>query len=148
MSKGDTFENDLLKLIFQNVDASLIGDATGLRGSTAPGFLYVSLHTGASDPGENMAQTTNEISYTNYSRIGVTRTSGAWTVTNNTVVPAAAITFPASGGGAGGTIQWFAVGASSTGAGKVLYRGTVSPNISVTSGVTPQLTTATQISED
>ena len=29
MSKGNTFETDLLKLILQNVDAALIGDATG-----------------------------------------------------------------------------------------------------------------------
>lgn len=40
MSKGNTFENDLLLLIFNNTDAALIGDATGLRGSSTAGSLY------------------------------------------------------------------------------------------------------------
>lgn len=148
MSKGDTFENDLLKLIFNNTTLPLIGDATGIVGSTGVGSLFVSLHT--ADPGEAGVQTTSEISYTGYSRMGVTRTSGGWTVTNNTVVPVTTISFPASTGGAGGTVTHFAVGTTNTagGAGKILYKGTVSPNIVVSNGVTPQLTTATQISED
>lgn len=146
MSKGDVFENDLLKLLFNNTSITTIGDASGILASATPGFLYVSLHT--ADPGEAGTQTTSEISYTGYSRIGVTRTSGGWTVTNNTVVPVATISFPASTGGAGGTVTHFAVGAAATSTGKVLYKGTVSPNIVVTNGVTPQLTTATQISED
>lgn len=146
MSKGDTFENDLLKLIFNNTTAALIGDATGIVGSTAPGFLYVSLHT--ADPAEAGAQTTSEISYTGYSRIGVTRTTGGWTVTANTVNPVATIGFPQSGGGAGGTVTNFAIGTSASGAGKVLYKGTVAPNIVVSTNVTPQLTTATSVIED
>ena len=39
------FPEELLKLILQNVDVTLIGDAGGLRGSVAAGSLYVSLHT-------------------------------------------------------------------------------------------------------
>ena len=31
MSKGNTFENDLLQLIFNNVDIADIGDASGLQ---------------------------------------------------------------------------------------------------------------------
>lgn len=145
MSKGDTFENDLLKLIFQNTAIALIGDASGVQPSAAAGFLYVSLHT--ADVAEGGAQTTSESAYTSYSRIGVTRTSGGWTVATNTVTPTATIAFPACTGGTS-TITHFAVGTSSTGAGKVLYKGTLSPTITVTNGVTPQLTTATQISED
>jgi hypothetical protein len=146
MSKGDTFENELLKLIFQNTAVTLVGDAGGLLPSAAPGLLYVSLHT--ADPGEAGVQTTSELAYTQYSRTGVTRTSGGWTVTNNTVVPVATIGFPAMSSGAGGTATFFAVGTGASGAGKVLYKGTVSPNIVVANGVTPQLTTATQISDD
>lgn len=145
MSKGDTFENDLLKLIFNNTDAANIGDATGLRGSTTVGFLYVSLHT--ADPAEGGAQTTNEVTFTPYSRVGVTRTTAGWTVTNNTVNPVAAITFQAATAGSN-TVTHFAVGTSSSGAGKVLYKGTVSPQIVVSNGVTPQLTTASTITED
>ena len=37
--------DDLLKLIFQNLDAANIGDATGLRGSTVAGNMWIALHT-------------------------------------------------------------------------------------------------------
>jgi hypothetical protein len=147
MSKGDTYENDLLKLIFNNTTMAKLGDATGAVGSTAPGFIYVSLHT--ADPGEAGSQTASEIAYTGYTRKGVTRTTGGWTVTTNTVQPVATISFDPSTGGAGGTVTYFAVGTDQTGStGKLLYSGTVSPSIVVTNGVTPQLTTATAISED
>ncbi|MTW08909.1 hypothetical protein GM524_13670, partial [Streptococcus pneumoniae] len=45
MSKTNTFENDLLLLVFNNTDITLIGDAAGLQNSAAAGSLYVSLHT-------------------------------------------------------------------------------------------------------
>jgi hypothetical protein len=108
----------------------------------------VSLHT--SDPGEAGDQTTNEIAYTDYARVAVARSGSGWTVTNNEVVPANPIQFPASTGGAGGTVGWFGIGTSTlaTGAGKLLYSGTVSPTIVVSSGVTPILTVATKVTED
>lgn len=148
MSKGNTFENELLLHIFNNAAIAGIGDVNGVLASATAGHLYVSLHT--ADPGETGDQTTSEISYTNYARVGVDRASGAtgWTVTNNSVSPGAAITFPASGGGAGGTVTHFGVGTADSGAGKLLYSGTVSPNIVVSSGVTPSLSTATAITED
>jgi len=75
------------------------------------------------------------------------RTSVGWTVTNNSVSPAAAITFPAATGGTE-TVTHFGVGTGASGTGKLLYKGAVTPNISVRNGVTPQLTTATAITED
>ncbi len=62
MSKSNTFENDLLALIFNNTDIADIGDAGGLQNSAAAGSLYVALHT--SDPGEAGNATTNETAYT------------------------------------------------------------------------------------
>ena len=148
MSKTNTFENELLLLVFNNTDITLIGDAAGLQNSAAAGSLYVSLHT--SDPTDTAAtgQTTGEISYTGYARVAVARTAGGWTVTGNSVSPTAAITFGAMTAGAGGTVTHFGVGTDSSGNGKLLYKGTVSPNIVVSNGVTPQLTTATAITED
>jgi hypothetical protein len=146
MSKGNTFENELLEHIFNNADITLIGDAGGLLGSVADGSLYVSLHT--SDPGEAGDQTTNEIAYTGYARVAVSRAGAAWTVTANSVSPASNIDFGEMTGGAGGTVTHFAAGASASGAGKLLYSGTVTPNISVTTGVIPRLTTATAVTED
>jgi hypothetical protein len=91
MSKGNTWENDLLLLVFNNTNAANIGDATGLRGSTAAGNLYLALHTG--DPGEAGDQTTNEANYTGYARMAVVRSAAGFTVTTNNVVNAALITF-------------------------------------------------------
>lgn len=142
MSKGNTFENDLLKLIF---NATAIADLAENDSSSPATNLYVSLHT--ADPGEAGDQTTNETSYTSYARVAVARTSGGWTVTNNSVSPAAEISFPACTGSTA-TITHFGVGTASSGAGKLLYKGTVTPNISVSSGVTPKLTTASAITED
>jgi hypothetical protein len=142
MSKGDTFENDWLKLIFQATAIANIAD----NAATSPlTNLYVSLHT--ADPADAGNQTTNETAYTSYARVAVARTSGGWTVTGNSVSPAANIDFPACTGGTA-TITHFGIGTASSGTGKLLYSGTVSPNISVSSGVTPRLTTASTVTED
>lgn len=145
MSKSNSWENALLLLLFNNTNAANIGDATGLRGSTTAGSLYISLHT--ADPGEAGDQTTSEATYTSYARVAVARSGAGFTVTANSVSPAATITFPAATGGTN-TITHFGIGTASSGTGVLLYKGTVSPNISVTSGVTPQLTTATAVTED
>lgn len=145
MSKGNTFENELLKLIFNNDNIANVGDATGLRGSSTAGSLYVALHT--ADPGEAGSQTTSECAYTNYARVAVARTSGAWTVSSNSVSPASAISWPACTGGSE-TATHFSIGTSSSGAGKILYKGAITPNIAISTGVTPQITTATAVTED
>ena len=53
---------------------------------------------------------------------------------------------PATGGSE--TITHFSVGKAVSGATDILYHGTVTPNIAVSDGVTPSLTTATAITED
>lgn len=145
MSKGNTFENELLEHVLNNADIALIGDATGLRGSSTAGNLYVALHTG--DPGEAGDQTTSECAYTSYARVAIARTGAAWTVTNNSASPASNISFPEATGGTE-TATHFSVGTASSGAGKILYKGTVTPNIAIATGVTPILTTASAITED
>lgn len=95
MSKSNTWESDLLNLVFNNTTASGIGDTTGLVGSTSAGVLYVSLHT--ADPGEAGNQTTNEATYTGYTRVSVARTSAGWTVSGSAPTQAAnfaQVTFP------------------------------------------------------
>jgi hypothetical protein len=142
MSKGNTFENDLLKLIF---NATAIANIADNASSSPLTSLYVAGHT--ADPGEAGDQTTSECAYTSYARVAVARTTGGWTVTNNSVSPVANIDFPAGTGGSG-TMSYFSVGTASSGAGKLLYSGTVTPNIVTGNGVTPRLTTATAITED
>lgn len=145
MSKSNTFENDLLLLLFNNTNIANIGDATGVRGSTTAGSLYLALHT--ADPGEAGAQNTSETTYTSYARVAVARTAGGFTVSGNQVTLAAAAVFPTCTGGTA-TITHFSLGTASSGAGKVLYKGTVTPNIAVSTGVAPELTTGTTITED
>jgi hypothetical protein len=142
MSKGDTFENDLLKLIFNATAITNVADNAATSPLTQ---LFVSLHT--ADVGEAGSQTTNEVAYTGYARVGVNRNSGGFTVTANSVSPAANIDFGACTAGTATATHW-AVGTASTGVGKVLYKGTISPTISISTGVTPRLTTATAITED
>jgi hypothetical protein len=143
MSKGNTFENDFLLLLF---NATAIANIADNAASSPLTNLYVSLHT--SDPGEAGSQTSSEATYTGYARVAVARTSGGWTVSGNSVSPVATISFPQASAGTN-TITHFAVGTVTTGgAGKILYSGTVTPNISVSAGVTPQLTTSSAITED
>jgi hypothetical protein len=145
MSKTNAFENSLLLLIFNNTDIANIGDAGGLQNSATAGSLYVSLHT--SDPGEAGDQTTNEITYTDYARVAVARSGAGWTVTGNSVSPDSTVSFPIGSGGSG-TATHLGVGTASSGAGSWLYKGAISPTIVCGAGVTPQLTTATVITED
>lgn len=140
--KSDVFENDLLKLIFNGTAIANMAD----NAATSPlTNLYVSLHT--ADPTDTGNQTSSEANYTSYARVAVARTTGGWTVTGNSVSPVANITFPAATGGTS-TVTHFAVGTAASGTGKVLYAGTCTPTITVTNGITPQITTATTITED
>ena len=91
MSASNAFENSLLLLILNNTNIANIGDATGLRGSSAAGNVYVGLHT--ADPGEAGTQATSEATYTGYARVAVARTAGGWTVAGNAFSNTAAITF-------------------------------------------------------
>lgn len=132
MSKGNTYENDLLKLIF---NATAIANIADNAASSPLTSLYVSLHT--DDVGEGGDQTTNETSYTSYARVAVARSGSGWTVTGNAVENAALIQFPQCTGGSA-TLTHFAVGTASSSTGKVLYKGALSASLSVSSGIQPQ----------
>lgn len=143
MSKGDTFENDFLKLIFNATPIANIAD----NAATSPlTNLYLSLHT--ADPGEAGNQTTNEINYTGYARVPVARSGAGWTVTGNSVSPAADILFGTMTAGAGGTATHGVIGTDPSGAGKILWSGTLTPNIIVANGVTPKILAGSTIVED
>lgn len=145
MSKSNAWENALLLLLFNNTNAANIGDATGLRGSSSAGVFYISLHT--ADPGEGGSQNTSEIGYTSYARVSVARSGAGFTVSGNTVNPAADIVFPTGSGGSG-TATHIGIGTDSTGAGTLLYSGTLTPNIVCGTGIAPTVTTATALTED
>lgn len=143
MSKGNTFENDILALIFNATAISNIADNAASSPLTS---LYVSLHTG--DPGEAGNQTTSECAYTSYARVAVARNSGGWTVSGNAVSNAALVQFPQCTGGSE-TITHFAVGTAASSTGKVLYKGALGSSLAVSSGIQPQFATGDlDITED
>lgn len=133
---GNTAESDVLLLIFQNTNWANLGDATGLRGSTVAGSLFVQLHTAT--PGAAGNQTTNEAAYTNYARQAVARSSAGWTVTGSsptTAENAAAITFPQSASTE--TETFSSLGRASSGTGELLWFGPLTANLAVANLITP-----------
>ena len=141
--KGDTFENDLQKLIFNGTAISGLAN----NASSSPiTDLYVSLHS--DDPEDDGDQTTNECGYTSYDRVAVSRDGTGWVVTDNSVSPANDIDFPAATGSSC-TVTHFCIGTDDFPAtGKLLYCGTVTPNLAISTGITPRLTTGTTVTED
>lgn len=83
-----------------------------------------------------------------YARQAVARSGAGWTVSGNTAVLAATISFPAMTGGAGGTVTYFGVGLEVSGATQLVFFGTVTPNIAVAAGITPKLDTGTTITQN
>lgn len=140
MSKSNTFENDYMQLVFNNVAIAGLGDATGIRGSAVAGDLVISLHT--ADPGEAGTQLTSEAAYTGYARMPLARTAANFIVTDNAVRLAANLEFGACTASPGAPLTHFAIGTAASGAGKVLYKGTLTPTVTMAVGVVPRLTTA------
>lgn len=135
MSKSNAWETAILQHLFNNDNVANIGDATGLRGSSTAGSLYVSLHT--ADPGEAGNQTTNECAYTSYARVAVARTTGGWTVSGNAVTNVALIQFPQCTGGSE-TATHFGIGTAASSTGVLLYKGPLSASLAISSGIQPQ----------
>lgn len=142
MSFGDTFENDLLKLIFNAVAIANLADNAATSPLTE---LYVSLHT--ADPGEAGDQATSEVAYSGYARQAVLRDGTGWVVTGNSVSPANAIDFPEIASGTG-TITHAAVGVASSGATKILAKGALTPNITIEAGTIPRVKTDSALTLD
>ncbi len=100
------------------------------------------------DPGESGTQATSEATYTSYARVSVARTTGGMTAASaGSTSPVANVDFPACTGGTN-TITYASIGVAVSGATKLLYSGTVTPNIAVTNGVTPRLNTSSTVTED
>lgn len=141
--KTDVFENDILKLIFHGTAIANIADNAAASPLTA---LWLSLHT--ADPTDAAAgQTTNEATYTGYARKQMDRNSGAWAITGNSVSPVANVEFGECTAGTE-SITHVGIGTSSSGAGKLLYVGAITPSIAVSAGGRPTLTTASTLVED
>lgn len=142
MSKSTTFDNDLLKLIFNATAIANLADNAAVSPLTN---LYVALHT--ADPGVGGSQATNETAYTGYARVAVARTAGGWTVTGVSVSPVANLDFPVCTAVPGAAISHASVGILSAGAGKILYSGALTPAITMAVGVAPRIPPTSTITE-
>lgn len=141
MAKTTSFASSILDLIFNATAIANIADNSATSPLTN---LYVSLHT--ADPGTAGDQTTNETSYTGYARVAVARTSGGWTVTDNVVTPAAAITFGELTAGPA-TITHMGIGTAASGAGVLLYSGALSSSVVAGIGDAPVIKTTSTVTE-
>lgn len=130
------FAQSVLEHFFQNANIALIGDATGLRGSSTAGSYYLSLHTAA--PGSAGTQATSECNYTSYARVAVVRSAVGWDLAaDGTLSNAATVTFPESTGGAAQNATHIGIGTASSGAGLLVTYVPTSADIPIDTGVVP-----------
>lgn len=138
MSMTNTFESDILSLIF---NATAIANIADNAGSSPLANLFVSLHT--ADPGETGNQQTSEATYTSYARVSVVRTSSGWDITGTAPTQAAnhaQVAFPQCTGGSN-TITYVGIGTLTSGTGKLLYSGALTSSLAVSNGITPSFAT-------
>lgn len=135
MSKGNTTENEFIKVVFRN--------ATNDPSWRTQGNVYIALHT--SDPGEGGDQTTNEVTtgaYTSYARVAVPKDASGWDISEagagNIASNAAIISFPQCTGGTGATITHWSVGLVSSSASQILYSAALNDELAVSNLIQPQ----------
>lgn len=141
---GNTTENDIMNLIFNATTW------TGMATAGADANIDIMLSTGTLTDASDMSST--EATYTGYLRLSRPRTnvSGGWAAATTGVIQphTTNIDFGLCSGSTN-TITFFAVGKTGGGAGKAIFWwGDVTPNIAVSTGVTPRLTQATTIALD
>jgi len=142
MSKGNTFENDVLLITFNASLASHLG----VLSTTGNANVYVGLHT--ADPGEGGSQTTSECAFGSYARQAVARSGSGWTVSGNSATNFATISFPECTSGSE-TVTYVSIGTASSGSGQLLYTGALSASRAVSTGITLQFAaSALTVTED
>lgn len=145
MSASNTFESDILLLLLNNTNIANLGDATGVRGSTGAGSVFVALHT--ADPGETGTQATSEATYTGYARVAVARSGAGWTISGTAptqAANAAAVPFGLCTAGSN-TITHFSIGDTTSGATKIILSGALTASLAVSAGITPNFAIGTLV---
>ena len=143
MSFSNQFEADILGLIFNATAIAGLADNASASPLTN---LYVALHT--ADPGEGGNQSTSEVNYTGYARVAVQRSGAGWTLAGQTISPTAVIEFGEMTAGTAGTAVYASVGTASSGAGKVIIRGALSPPLPFQVGTVPRIRANSTITLD
>ena len=136
---SDTTETAILAAIFNATTwANYLINATASPETN----IACALHT--ADPLDAGNMSSNEIAYSGYARLtGPLRTSGGFTVSGNSVSPAANIDFAIGTAGTTPTATHGSTGKSGGGAAAILMSGALTPNIVCGRCVTPPGTTGT-----
>lgn len=144
MSIANNVENKIMLLIFNGTAWADFAD----NDATSPATL-LGLNLATADPADAGTMSTSEATYTGYARLNTNRATGAggWTVAAAVATLTTTTAFGACTAGSN-TITHFAVGYTGGGAVDILVSGTVTPNLSVSNGITPQLTSATTCTLD
>lgn len=125
MPKSSTTANDTLDALLRAVDPAWRSGAT----------RYVALHNG--DPGNAGTQLTNETTYTSYARVAVTAATGFSAAAGGSSANTGLIQFPQCTGGTD-TVTHVTIGTAASGAGQVIYRGSLSASLAVANLIQPQ----------
>ena len=127
MSASNTTENDLVTYIFDTTAPSWAANAN----------FSIWLHS--ADPGETGTAVTNEISYTGYDGVEISRTTG-FAISGNEASNAALAQFPLCSGGSA-TATYFSICTTQNGAGQIIVSGALSASLSISAGIQPQFNT-------
>lgn len=135
MSKANTTENDILKMLLQGTDPAWRAGAT----------IYLALYT--ADPGEAGTAITNEATYTNYARVAITKASG-WSDGGSSFTNSGLLQFPQCGV-SGNTITHVGLVSTASGAGQLFVSGALNASLAVANLIQPQFAIgALTITED
>lgn len=140
-AKSATLDQQILALLLNGTAIANVADNAA---SSPLANLFLSLHTAS--PGASGNQSTSEAAYGSYARVSIARTSSGFTVSAGVATLTTAQSFPTATSGSE-TETFFGLGEATSGATELFYFGALSPTIAVASGVTPQLTTGTTITE-
>ena len=133
-SMKNSFETDLLNLIFANEDIANIGDAGGLLGSVADGSFYIALYTVT--PSDSAAGT--ECTYTGYARKAIARDDTKWTVADNAYENTAVITFDPCTAGSETAVSFAVCKADVEDVDDQILWGDLTSSLAISNGITPE----------
>lgn len=140
MPATNQFEDDLLDLIFNNVDSQDIGDSAGLQNSAAPGNTELTLHTTTLVETDTV-QTSGEVAYTGYSRPIQPRTTSGWTISGTAPTQAsnaALVVFGEMTAGGPDTVLDFGMTLNDGSTNYLQIYGTLDASLIINNGVNPQ----------
>mgnify|MGYP007009258568 FL=1 len=125
MPKSTTTANDTLDAFLRAVDPAWRAGAT----------RYIALHT--ADPANAGTQLTSEATYTSYARVAVTAATGFTSAAAGSSSNTGLIQFPQCTGGTN-VITHVTIGTAASGAGQIIYRGSLNASLSVAFIIQPQ----------